>query len=168
MKLSPCFTLEEFIFSETCTRSGIDNMPTESIVANLRITAAGMEKVRVALGNRPIHITSGYRCEALEKILCQKDFVRWCGVRGKKASDPAAWNAYFAGKAHPKGYSADFVCRSFGTPEQIVAAIRKTDIRFDQLIMEGNWVHISFAPDMRMQAMSATFDNGTPSFQALA
>ena len=35
MKLSEHFTLEEFVYSETAIRKGIDNAPNESVEANL-------------------------------------------------------------------------------------------------------------------------------------
>jgi len=35
-----------------------------------------------------------------------------------------------------------------------------SDIKYDQLIYEGTWVHISFAPAARQMALSATFLGG--------
>lgn len=167
MNLSPHFTLEELSLSDTATRLGIDNAPPADIVVNLKLLASGLELVRSTLGG-PLHINSGYRCEALERVLCEKDFVGWCGRHGKDRRAPGSWSEYFARKGHPRGFCADFVCRSFGTPAKIVDKIRKTTIKFDQLIMEGTWVHVSFAPEMRMMAMTATFTNGTPTFTNLA
>ena len=37
-------------------------------------------------------------------------------------------------------------------------------IRFDQLIQEGTWVHISFDPQMRGQALTAHFVNGKATY----
>ena len=69
MQLTAHFSLEELIASETATRSGIDNTPPSELMPNLRALADGLEKVRAALGGRPIHINSGYRCPALNKAV---------------------------------------------------------------------------------------------------
>ena len=63
MHLSEHFTFEELIASEIAARHGINNSPPIAYDANLRHLADGLEAVRVILGNNPIHITSGYRCE---------------------------------------------------------------------------------------------------------
>ena len=70
-------------------------------------------------------------------------------------------------KAHPKGFAADFICSQFGTPLKIVQALAKSKIKFDQLIMEQTWVHVSFAPAMRQQILTATFTGGVPLYKEL-
>lgn len=50
--------------------------------------------------------------------------------------------------------------RVFGTPKDIARVIAASKIKFDQLIMEGGWVHISFAPTPRLQVLTARFTNG--------
>ena len=122
MNLTPHFTLEEFTFSETATRLGIDNTPTIEVRQNLEILALGMENVRILLGC-PITISSGYRCLELNNILKSK---------------PTSY--------HVKGLAADFRSDRYGDPNSIVFAIVNSDIRYDQVINEYNkWVHISFA-----------------------
>lgn len=163
-KLSEYFWLSEVIKSDTAVRMGIDNTPPPEVVANLEAASKQMDAVRKLL-DKAITPSSVYRCEALEKVLTQKDYAAWCGRR-KLKQDHKSWALYFAGKSHPKGWSFDFTCVAFGTPQQIVEAIRKSDIKYDQLIMEGTWVHISFAPELRMMAMNASFaKDGTPSYE---
>jgi hypothetical protein len=41
--LSEIFTLDEFVFSQTAARLGIDNSPSPEIVANLRRLAQALE-----------------------------------------------------------------------------------------------------------------------------
>jgi hypothetical protein len=57
----------------------------------------------------------------------------------------------------------------FGTPldivRKIVASQMATQMKWDQLIQEGTWVHISAAPTMRQQVLTATFVNGEASYQ---
>lgn len=163
MRLSPHFTLEEFWHSETALRLGIDNTPPLEVVDRLRETANGMEQMRAALDDSPILVSSGYRCEMLERVICSKDFRAWAARRGRIA-DEKAWAEYFAGKAHPKGYAIDWTSPRAGSPRQIVVRLANSAIAFDQLIMEGTWVHASFDPQMRRDVKTATFVNGTPHY----
>ena len=136
MNLTENFTLDEFTFSQTAVRRGIDNSPNKTVLENLKTTAQGMEKIR-ALLNNPIRITSGFRSPALN-----------IAIGGSLRSH------------HVLGLAADFVCPRFGTPKDICKAIMKSNIQYDQLIHEGTWVHISFAPTMRRQNLEAQFSNG--------
>ena len=129
MRLTPHFTLEEFTYSETATRLGIDNSPTIEVRQNLQVLALGMENVRELLG-KPIHISSGYRCYELNDLL-----------KSKRTS------------AHTRGLACDFRSDGFGDPNRIVFAIYNSEINYDQLILEywnpdnphNGWVHIAFA-----------------------
>lgn len=159
MNLTPNFTLEEFTISDTATRAGIANTPPPEVAAHLYTLATGLEKVRAEL-RVPVKVLSGYRCEQLEKLLCQKDFAGWCKRHGK-VMDAAGWAEYFARKAHPKGYAADFIAPRFGSPLQIVKRLQASNLKWDQLLMEGTWVHISFAPAMRQEVLAVTFTPGT-------
>lgn len=69
MNLSKHFTLDEFIKSRTAVRLGIENFPTSEHLENLRdLVEQILEPLRVHYG-RPVIITSGYRCEALNKAV---------------------------------------------------------------------------------------------------
>jgi len=136
---SPNFSMDELTHSDTAARHGIDNTPNDNEKENLYKLAMEMEDVRELLNNKPIFISSGYRCLALNKLL-----------GSKKTS------------SHIKGLAADFTCRQFGTPNEIVFAIINSKIEFDQIILEHNsWVHISFCKDEetpRKQAISINKD----------
>jgi len=134
VKLSANFHLDEFVTSQTAARRGIDNTPSPEVIKRLRNTAKGLERVRAVLG-KPILISSGYRSPALNKA-----------VGGSATSD------------HINGDAADFISPGFGTPIAICRAIVAAGIKFDQLIEEGTWVHISFGPRMRGQIL--TMRNG--------
>jgi hypothetical protein len=123
--LTPHFTLEEMTLSQTAERNGIDNTPTPGIIETLRVTCEGFEEVRALLGCALI-ISSGYRCAALNKA-----------VGGVDTS------------AHVFGYAADFIAPAFGPPIKIAQAILDSAIKFDQVIMEYTWVHLSFDPRLR-------------------
>ena len=140
MNLSEHFSLEELTFSQTATRKGINNEPSEAVKANLAVLAKGLERVRAILLS-PIHISSGYRSVELNRA-----------IGGSSKS------------AHMDGFAADFTAPAFGCPEAIVRQLKRTGIQCDQCIMEQNWVHISFAPAMRNQFLTATFNNGVATY----
>ena len=69
MRLSPHFTLEEMTASDTARKLGICNKAPSGIVKNLGYLANNLlEPLRSLLG-KPILITSGYRCEELNKAV---------------------------------------------------------------------------------------------------
>lgn len=141
MKLSDNFHLSEFTESDTATRLGINNNPSPTIIGHLKTLADGLEQVRKILGY-PVFINSGYRSVALNKA-----------VKGASTS------------AHVYGYAADITCRKFGTPDEIVRLLKKSGIKYDQIIAEGTWTHISFDPKLRQQTLSATFKNGKVTYK---
>jgi zinc D-Ala-D-Ala carboxypeptidase len=131
MNLSEHFTLDEFCTSQTAARLGILNDPPLEVVSHLKRTAEGMEKVRSLLGNKPIHINSGYRSLKVNAAV------------GSKATSQ-----------HVTGQACDFICPSYGMPESIMKAIISSPIEYDQCILEfGQWVHISFTSSPRKQAL---------------
>lgn len=134
MKLSKYFSLEEMVQSQTAVRRGLDNTPPEDIKTNLALTCNLADEVRELLGV-PVLVSSGYRSPAVN-----------AAVGGSPRS------------AHMSGYALDFIAPGYGTPEDIVTAIHKSKINFDQIIMEGTWVHLSFAPAMRREALVKTSD----------
>lgn len=148
MNLTPHFTLAEFTDSDTALRRGIDNTPPPDVLENLRLVLApGMEAVRSVLGV-PLQIRSGYRSPALN-----------AAVGGAAASQ------------HVTGHAADFVAPAYGTPREVAGELvrKMAALRFDQLIYEGTWVHVSFAPRPRNQVLTAHFGGGRVSYtQGLA
>ena len=121
MQLTPHFSLAEL----TVTNQKIDNTPSKEIVEVLRTTAFYMEKVREILGNVAITINSGYRSPDVNRA-----------VGGTSNS------------SHTHGYAVDFTAYGH-TPLTISNILSKSNLKFDQLIYEKTWVHISFDPRMR-------------------
>jgi len=117
MQLTEHFTLDEMIAT---SHREIDNTPPDEIIDKLKVTARGLEHVRLLLG-APILINSGYRCAALNDA-----------VGGA------------ANSQHTHGEAADFIAPRFGSPHAVCRALEASDLRFDQLICEGTWVHCSF------------------------
>lgn len=123
--LTPHFTLEEFIASQTAARLGLSNMPTGQERANVGRAAEAMEKVRTVLGNRPVLISSGYRSPQVNKA-----------VGGSPTS------------AHMFGLAIDFTVPGFGTPIEICHKLsaHMAELTIDQLIHEfDSWVHLGLS-----------------------
>ena len=130
MFLTSHFTFEELVGSQYAARNGISNIPPSDMIPTLLATAQGMETVRMLLG-APILISSGYRSPELNKAL-----------------------GGAANSQHMLGEAVDFTCPGFGTPEQIVPAIIRAKIPYDQVIIEyDRWVHISFSSRNRQNAL---------------
>jgi len=175
-RLTEHFTLAEFVESDTATRLGIDNSVPPFFLENLKRTAEMGEVIRSILGGVAgkeiaITVTSGYRCEALEKVLCVKDYGQWCARRNLELNDDS-WKKYFSHKAHPQGRAMDFKVTGFGNPFHIVRELQKhADLMaiIDQLIQEGvtvagdGWVHAGWSETPRHEIRTAIFDsNGVP------
>lgn len=120
MQLSPNFTLVEFTISETASRHGISNEPSVGDIENLKRLAHALEEVRMLLG-RPLQITSGYRSPRLNDA-----------IKGSQLS------------YHTKGLAADFIAPPLPVIE-ICRRIEASNIEFDQLIYEYQWVHLGLA-----------------------
>lgn len=133
MNLSPNFTLEELTHSEIAERRGLDNTPNEDVKANLVRLARMLEDVRRILG-RPIMVNSAYRSPKVNEAVGSKPTSQHC-----------------------LGCAADIKVPGL-TPNDIVKAIIKSNIEYDQLIREfDSWVHISipnkFADKPRKQVL---------------
>lgn len=123
MQLTENFSLEEMCASQVAARHGLDNSPGATDLANLKRVAAVMEMVRAILGE-PIRVDSGYRSPLVN-----------ASVGGASMS------------AHCRGLACDFVCPAFGTPAEVALAILRSEIDYDQLILEYGWVHIGLAEE---------------------
>jgi hypothetical protein len=146
MKISEHLDLSELIRSESAKRNGISNMPTEEHIANFKLLA---EKVFEPIRNNfrcPIHISSGYRSAALNKV-----------IGGSLTSQ------------HCKGEAIDIDMD--GTPNgvtnKMVFDYIKDNLEFDQLINEFDysWVHVSYSEGKnRGQILKAIKSNGKTSY----
>jgi hypothetical protein len=141
MQLSKNFKLNEFTASQTATRKGIDNTPAAPIIERLRMLANTLEQVRTLLGDNSIRISSGYRCLALNRAIGSGD-----------------------SSAHVQGYAVDFTCPNFGTPKEVANKIAESDIKYDQIIYEGTWIHLSVDPRNRRDVLTAHFKGGKASY----
>jgi len=126
MKLSENFSLEEFTRSESASRRGIKNEPTEAHKENIALLCKNILQPLRDRIQYPIRITSGYRSLKLNSA-----------IGGSKKSQ------------HSKGQAADFVCDEMNTHD--LWMFIKHNLDFDQLILEfydeksgSGWVHCSY------------------------
>jgi zinc D-Ala-D-Ala carboxypeptidase len=144
MNLSEHFSLAELTASEYAERHGINNVPTDpEVLENLHTLANGLERVRAALGGRPIFINSGYRSPKLNTA-----------IGGSKTS------------AHMKGLAADIRVAGL-TPRDVCIALssQMDHLALDQIIFEGTWSHIGFCDvdqTPRREVLTAVFKAGQP------
>ena len=128
MELSKSFTLNELTKSQEATRLGIDNIPNEEQIQNLKILC---EKILQPLRDyygMPVSVSSGYRSVAL------------CEAIGSSAKSQ-----------HTKGQAADF--EIFGVANKEVADFIVQNLEYDQCILEfwnenepnSGWVHCSYS-----------------------
>lgn len=140
MNLSAHVSLAEFCYSDTAKRQGIDN----TIVDPAHLASAKLlcekvfEPIRANFGI-PIHISSGYRSNALNRA-----------IKGASSSQ------------HCMGQAMDIDSDKYGgvTNKEIFDYIRM-NLEWDQLIWEfgtdenPDWVHVSFGPRNRKQILRA-------------
>lgn len=150
MQLSKYFTLGELTPSSTAKRLGIKNNPTPAHLECLKLLATNvLDKVREHFG-KPIFISSGYRCKALNDV-----------TPGSSATSQ-----------HCSGEAADLDQdgRGTGVTNKMVFDYIKDHLNFDQLIYEygtdanPDWVHVSWESTgkQRKQVLRCTRVNGKP------
>jgi len=144
MILSKSFTLNELTKSQEATRLGIENIPNEEEIQNLKILCEKiLQPVRDFYG-MPLSVSSGYRSAAL------------CEAIGSSAKSQ-----------HTKGQAADF--EIFGVANKEVAEFIIKNLEYDQCILEfwnenepnSGWVHCSYSANgNRKQYLKAEKLNG--------
>ena len=69
MRLSDHFTLEELIASDTASARGLDNTPTDAVIANLAVLVVNVLEPLRQHFDRPIYVSSGYRSPAVNRAV---------------------------------------------------------------------------------------------------
>ena len=147
MILSKNFALNEFTKSVSAIRNGLENSPTPEHIRNIQLLVKYvLQPLREALRS-PIRITSGYRSEALNKL-----------IKGSKRSQ------------HCKGQAADIQFRVDGVMEnkEIWDKVLELKLPFDQMINEFDycWIHISYNHERsRGQLLEAYKESGKTKYR---
>ena len=123
MKLSKNFTLAEMLYSPTGMRLGIDNTPSQQVIANLQTLVDNTLQPIRDLHGKSIQVNSGYRSPALNKA-----------IGGAVSSQ------------HMEGKAADFTAGSKTLNKNLFDKIVSSNIQYDQLIdeIDYQWIHVSF------------------------
>lgn len=123
------FSIDELTASATARKKGIKNIPNEEERLNLiALVAAVLDPLREKYG-KPIIVTSGYRCAALNKCVG--------GVTGSQ---------------HRKGEAADIVTKEGAKGNFELGRLIVESGQFDQVIFEdcgkddlfSQWIHVSW------------------------
>lgn len=139
MNLTKHFTLEECYKSSTALRLGIDNIPPENLIPNIkRLCEKILEPIR-EFYNIPFSPNSVYRCSELN-----------IAIGGALKSD------------HMQGNAADI--EIFGISNYDLAVWVKNHLEFNQLILEcytmgdpsSGWVHVSFTDNNKNEILTFT------------
>lgn len=114
------FSLHELTRSETGSRLNIDNTPTANATKNLkRLVETVLDPARESL-NRPITVTSGYRCKELNKAV------------------GGAANSF-----HLRGRAADITTGDRDSNRKLYEIL--SSLPHSELIWEngGEWIHVA-------------------------
>ncbi len=138
MRLTQHFTLEEMTASDVAKEFKIKNEPNARQISNLvHLCANTLEEIRFKL-KKPINVTSGYRCIALNSHP---------KIEGAKTSQ------------HIAGEAADINVKGM-TTQELFDFIVDNNIPFDQIIQEfDRWVHISFRTGRNRRSMLYAYKN---------
>lgn len=123
-KIKKYFSIDELCYSNTAEKNNIKNTPNKEEIKNLQnLIDEVLQPLRVAY-NKPIIVTSGFRCAELNKLL-----------GGKPNSQ------------HLRGQAADIVPKDIDDLD-ILFELCKNLSSFDQLLYEKSknkkWIHISY------------------------
>lgn len=135
------FTIEELYASATAKAKGIDNKPPiQPLICLVYLAAYVLEPLRSAMGE-PIMISSGYRCEQLNRA-----------VGGVSNSQ------------HLKGQAADICIDGDLRKGRKWFDYIKTHLQFDQLIWEHDrsgtyWIHVSYVAPAYGRNRKQVIDN---------
>ena len=141
-------SLKELLFSETATRLGIDNTPTDQILINLQTLIYEVINP-IVTEFKNIKITSGYRSPEL------------CLKIGSSISSQ-----------HTKGEAVDFIIPNISNRE--VSDWIVNHLEFDQCILEfwkpetnSGWIHCSYSRNNRKMYLRAFKANGRTVYEVL-
>ena len=134
MKLTANFSLDELIKSQVAERKGINNNPSPMQIENLKALAVNILQPIRSQFDRPLIISSGFRCAQL------------CIEIGSSINSEHC--------ADNKSAAADFEIP--GVDNKELAEWIKSNLEYNQLILEfyrdgepsSGWVHCSYSTDL--------------------
>ena len=150
MNLTPHFTLDEMVKSQTALRMGLDNTPDADQLENLlTLCESVLEPVRVHW-DKPVVVNSGFRSLPVNRAIGSRDSSQ-----------------------HAKGEAADIEIP--GIDNLVLYYWIAEELDFDQLILEfytpgipdSGWVHVSYKSEgNRKSVLTAMKENGKTVYKA--
>lgn len=134
MNLTPNFTLEELTHTD---HREFDNSPNDEELANLVRLADFLEQVKALLGGKTIIVNSAFRSAEVNRAVGSSDKSQ-----------------------HRRGCAADIRVPGL-TPDEVVSAIIKSGLPYDQVIREfDRWTHVSIpnSDDATPRSMALIID----------
>ena len=130
MNLTEHFTLEELTHTD---HREFDNTPNADQINNLERVAELLEQVKKMFGGKPIMVNSAFRSLQVNAAVGSKPTSQHC-----------------------LGCAADIRVPGM-TPDEVIKAIRASDIQYDQLIREfDSWTHISVPNEIKITPRNQT------------
>lgn len=141
--LSPHFSRVSFERSTTAIDNHIRNVMGPAELASARALCLNVLEPLRLMRDRPIFLTSGYRCLTVNRLV--------------KSADTSQ---------HLRGQAADI--HDGGSRYELAKMIAESDLPFDQLILEAyhagqplsGWVHLSHNPNGRQRRQILTIPGG--------
>ena len=133
-QLTEHFSLEELTHTD---HREFDNTPNDAEIENLKRLAVFLEKVKIALGGKPMIVNSAYRSKQVNDAVGSKDSSQ-----------------------HRLGCAADIRVPNM-TPNEVIQTIMKSFLEYDQIIREFDaWTHISIPnnPDDKPRRQALIID----------
>ena len=147
MKLTANITLDELTKSQVAERKGINNNPSPQQIENLKALAVNILQPVRSHYDKPLIISSGFRCAQLCVEIGSK-------ITSQHVADEGAAAAVF---------------EIPGVDNRELATWIKSDLEFDQLILEfyrdnepsSGWIHCSYSTNSnRNQSLRAFREDG--------
>ena len=152
MKLTANISLDELIKSQVAERKGINNNPSPMQIENLKALAVNILQPIRSQFDRPLIISSGFRCAQL------------CLEIGSSINSEHC--------ADKKSAAADFEIPGIDNKE--LAEWIKSNLEYNQLILEfyrdgepsSGWVHCSYSTDLnKKQSLIAYRQDGKTQYR---
>lgn len=128
------FSINELCKSQVANKYKINNTPNDKVISNLNKLITNILDPLREQYDKPIIVTSGYRCSKLNDVL-----------KGSPTSQ------------HKFGEAADIKSKDDTTKEnkKLFDLIVELNLPFDQLIDEYNynWIHVSYSDRCRKQIL---------------